>query len=173
MLGAIFCIRERTNQIKYEHIQIMVTDDYSRLSRNHRWGGRGLFWVSSSLLIIFYKDEQECWSNWGGFSAQANRCYRADCSSPKKGHLVLLQTQGKAQIREFVVLTSECKVIKELKSLFLEILVYEFNRQQTTNRVSSQRILETFLESPMDITPPAGNRVPIVLNVPLKWNMVK
>ena len=118
VLGAIFCIRERTNQIKYEHIQIMVTDDYSRLSRGNRWTGRGMSGESSlkcSLFIIFLKDEQECWSDWGGFSAQANRCYRADCGNPKRGHLVTLQLQGKVQIREFVVLTSECKVKKEFK----------------------------------------------------------
>ena len=61
-------------------------------------------------LSQMYEDENECWSNWGGFSAQENRCYRANCGNPKKGHLVTLQLQGKAQIREFVVLTSECKV---------------------------------------------------------------
>ena len=30
--------------------------------------------------------------------------------NPKRGHLVTLQLQHKVEIREFVVLTSECKV---------------------------------------------------------------
>ena len=153
----------------------MVTDDYNGVWHKARWN-RGVsvkcwFNLNMWIQLITYPVQDECWSNWGGFSASGNRCYKAQCGNPKRGHLVTLQMQHKAEIKEFVVLNSECKV-----STYRGIqykLEHFWKRQRTTNHASSQQISETFLGSRMDTTQPAGKRVPIVLSVPQKWNIIK
>ena len=137
VLGAIFCTSYKGGDYKYKHFQIMVTDDYAGVSHRARWN-RGI----SSILIYYdlnifnlitYSVQDECWSNWGGFSANGNRCYRADCGNPKRGHLVTLQSQHKVEIREFVVLTSECKVSYHKEPL-KPLINLSFLKQATNNK---------------------------------------
>ena len=56
--------------------------------------------------------------NWGSFSANYKRCYRLDCTTPKTGTLVTFQSFRGIQIREIVVLTSECMAANNKPCIF-------------------------------------------------------